>query len=384
MDILGYLRQTTPGLVAPDLAGEEPLLGWMAESLDELALTTPFNVIPIDSSDVSHKYVNFSGRHYIVWDVALNSVLRILLTGLQYDRLANSAQSSLESTKFRSISSAAFRHALFVYLNRKLSRFPRTARAFSILASDYIPLTKSLSVPEADIVAELLSMQRMLMFYHEMSHALHVERPEFRHRAITALSGILNKVGPLVASGFSLGRDFENAFPEFSKLVGDERLKHFAEELDCDLQAFVFTSMALPNAPEIPRRAWQDTIGLLFGASATLGSIERVLKLSVSKWSNFARESSDSKELTRESIVLEQFVEDRPLFYVRRWNTSLAVTAALERLGRARNEDAMIWLKYVVEKMQGFVEALDEYLIRELNKLATLEFIAKVYARAQI
>lgn len=384
MDIKTYLRQTIPDMRDADLTTEEPLLSWMSESLSELTLDGAVEIVPVSTSDASHKYVRFLGQHYIVWDVRLNEVLSQLLVGMQYERLAIGIGKSPESEQYRRIASAVFRHTLFSYLEQKLARFPRTAGAFANLASEEKEATQSLSVPEGDLIAEISALQKMLMFYHETTHIVHAERNELRDQSIASLTMLLKSLGPIVADVSSLEADLDIAFPEIANLTDEQKLGHFAEELDCDLQAFVFTSMALPNAPGLKRCAWQDSVGLLFGASGMLAAFERVLKLSASKWSEFARESSDGKELTTSSIFMEQHLQDRPLFYVRRWNTLIAINTVLERIGNARREDALVWQDYVIEKAQGLVEALEEYLVREYNYLATPEFIAKVFARANV
>lgn len=384
MDSATYLRRTIPDMRDPDLTAEEPLLTWMTESLSELATTAPVDIVPVSSSDASHKYVHFSGRHYIVWDVALNEILWRFMVGMQYERLAIGVGEGQESSRFRALASTIFRHTLFSYLAQKLARFPHTAGAFAKLASEEPAATQSVTIPEGDLIAELSAMQRLLMFYHETTHALHVERDNLRGQSVVSLTSLMEQLPTIVADESALAADLDIAFPEFTALTDEQRLTHFAEELDCDLQSFVFASMALLNAPGIQRRAWQDAIGMLFGASAMLATIERVLKLSVSKWSEFAHESSDGEELTTRSIVMEQYLKDRPLFFVRRWNTLIALGAVLERLGKARAEDALAWQEYVVGKTQGLVEVLEEYLFRELNALATLQFIAKVAARARV
>lgn len=383
MDIATYLRTTIPVVSQPDLTSEQPLLAWMVESLSELELAGPLEVVPVSTSDVSHKYIRLLGRHYIVWDVALNEVLWRFLLGMQHKRLAIGMGEGSEAERFGALASTIFRHTLFTYLSRKLTRFPRTAAAFSMLALEEPAATHSLKMPESDLMAELSSMQRILMFYHEASHAVLVERESLRDRARASLAQLLERLGAMVAE-VAMGSDFDASFPEFSSLISDQRLVHYAEELNCDLQAFVFASMALPRAPGIPRRAWQDTIGLLFGASAMLASLERVLKLSVSKWNEFATESSDGEALTPRSIVMQQYLSDRPSFYLRRWNTLIALDAVLKRLGRARAEDAFKWQEYVIVKTQGLIEALEEYLVHEFNAIATHEFIAKVAARQRM
>ena len=382
MDFSVYLRRTIPNVRDPDLSGEQPLLSWMTESLTELAIRAPVDVVSIDSSDLSHKYVNFSGRHRIVWDVALNQVLWWLMVGMQHERLANSLADPVEISRSRALASTVFRHTLFSYLAQKLTRFPHTATAFARLASEEPASAQVVPILEGDLIAELSAMQRLLMFYHETTHALHVERDNFRRQAVFSLKSLMDELPKLVGGESALGVDLEIAFPEFAALAEEERLTHFAEELDCDLQAFVFASMALPAAPGIPRRAWQDTIGLLFGASSMLAIMERVLKISVSKWSEFARESSDGEILCENAIVMDQYLRDRPLFYLRRWNTLIALNASLERRGQARGEDAFAWQGYVIGKTKGLIESLDEYLGRELNALATSQFLAKVFARA--
>jgi hypothetical protein len=384
MDIASYLRRTIRDVRDPDLTSEEPLLSWMIASLSELSMTAPIGVIPISSSDVSHKYVRFSGRHYVVWDVALNEILWRFLVGMQYERLATDAGEGQESTQLRELASMIFRHTLFSYLAQKLTRFPRTAVAFAKLASEEPIATQSVPVLEGDLIEELLAMQRLLMFYHETTHALHVERDDLRSQAMAALARLLKRLPTIVADESALAADLNIAFPEIAASNDEQRLAHFAEELNCDLQAFVFASMALPKAPGFQPRAWQDSIGMLFGASALLAALERMLKLSVSKWTEFARESSDGAELTTRSIAMEQYLRDRPLFYVRRWNTMIAIGQVLERLGKARAEDALAWQEYVVVKTQGLIEALEEYLVREHNALATIKFIAKVASRAQV
>jgi hypothetical protein len=383
VDIATYLRRTTPVVSAPDLGAEQPQLAWMTDSLSELDLSAPMEVVPVSTSDVSHKYVRLQGRHYLVWDVALNETLWRFLMGMQYARLAVGMSEHPNAEQFSEVATSLFRHTLFTYLGRKLTRFPHVAGAFNRLASEEPAAQQSPKMLERELMVELSNMQRLLMFYHEATHAILAERESLRTRSRESLTQLLSRLNT-IAVDRALGADFDAAYPELANLNADERLTHFAEELNCDLQAFVFASMVLPNTPGIERRAWQDSIGLLFGASAMLASAERVLKLSVSKWTEFARESSDGQELTDRSVVLEQFVSDRPLAYLRRWNTMLAINAVLERLGKTRAEDAFQWQTYVVEKAQGLIEALDEYLVVELNALATPEFIAKVFARAKL
>ncbi len=386
MDITTYLRQTIPIMYEPDLTSEEPLLSWMTESLSELALADPAEIVPVSTSDASHKYVRISGHHYVVWDVRINEILSRLLVGMQYLRLAIGVGESPESKNYRRIASSVFRHTLFSYLEQKLTRFPNTAKAFANIASEELAATQSFHAPEADLIAELSAMQKMLMFYHETTHALHAESDELRVESIAKLTRLLKSLRPMVTDEFEsrLGADLDIAFPEIAKATDEQRLGHFAEELNCDLQAFVFTSMAIPNAPGVPQRAWRDSIGMLFGASAMLAIFERVLKLSVSKWSEFARLSSDGKELTTQSIGAENYLQDRPLFHVRRWNTLIAIGAVLERLGEARGEDALVWEEYVIMKTQGLIEAFEEYLVGGYNSLANPEFVAKVFARANV
>ena len=358
MNIATYLRRTIGDLREPDLTNEQPLLEWMSGSLEALDVA-PIEVVPADTADISHKYVRLLGRHYVVWDVALNQALWQFLVGMQYERLANSADNVGDRLRFRDVASSVFRDTLFNYLARKLAKFPHTASAFADLGGQEPATKRPQDIPEVDLIIELTMMQRLLMFYHEVSHAVLAEREELRARSMSSLTQFFDRLGPMVAEQ-ALAADFDRMFPEFTKLQRDERFMHFAEELNCDLQAFMFASMAIPAAPGMPRRAWQDSIGLLIGASEVLSISERVLKLSVSKWTEFARESSDGRELTASSIDLKQYVSDRPLFHMRRWNTATAVAQVLHRIGRDRGEDAFAWAEYVGAKTRGVVEAAEE------------------------
>jgi hypothetical protein len=55
---------------------------------------------------------------------------------------------------------------------------------------------------------------------------------------------------------------------------------------------------------------------------------------------------------------------------------------ALKRLSQALNTDGYAWQDYVIAKLRGVDEALYEHALTELNRLATPEFMAKVFARA--
>jgi hypothetical protein len=123
---------------------------------------------------------------------------------------------------------------------------------------------------------------------------------------------------------------------------------------------------------------------MIVGASFMLSTIERVLKLAVTKWTDFAVHSKDCAEITHESVVLPNFLGDRPLSFIRRWNTVIALQYALDRIGRSLGVDAFEWQQYIMEQFQGGNDALEEHLLSELNDLASLEFMAKVYARGEL
>ena len=57
---------------------------------------------------------------------------------------------------------------------------------------------------------------------------------------------------------------------------------------------------------------------------------------------------------------------------------------AVKDIGQALNVDGFKWQEYVIAKMSGMDEALEEHMITELNGLATLEFMAKVFARGRV
>jgi hypothetical protein len=318
----------------------------------------------------------------LVWDISLNNILWKLHLSLQYKRLANSIKDSANTAHYKKVGSTLFRHTLFTYLAHKLAHFPRISSAFSQLASEEALAGLQPEMPETELIAEFCSMERMLMFYHEAIHAVFSERLELRDRSNEALRQLLTGIRPHV-SETELWRDIDTFFPEFRALTNDERFSHFAEELNCDFQAFVLASMILPNAPGLMRKAWQDSIGMLFGAGMMLSTFERVLKLAVSKWQNFAGESSDGEVAAESALMLADFISERPLFFARRWNCIVALQAVLSRLGTALSVDAFEWQPYVMAKSQGMVEALEEHAVGELNSMATLEFIAKVIARSK-
>lgn len=66
----------------------------------------------------------------------------------------------------------------------------------------------------------------------------------------------------------------------------------------------------------------------------------------------------------------------------RRWHTILALQRSLSELGSALNTGAYAWQEYILEKCSGMHSVLQEYLIGHVNAMATPEFVAKVFARA--
>jgi|GEM_PF-7131855 len=383
MDIHTYLRQTLKLDESVSSSSEQPLLGWLTESLAELNLAIPLEIVSVATSAHSHKYLRLSARSYLVWDMALNRTLWELCRSLQYHRMALSLQGSAEAAKYEEVAAALFRRMLFSYLSQKLARFPHTASAFALLAAEATRADFQPDVPDEPHISEFHSIQRMLMFYHEANHALLAERPELRRLANESLRQLLTKVQLLVQEEI-LKKDFDALYPEFRSLSDEERFSHFAEELNCDTQAFVLASMALPSVPGLKRRAWQDSVGMLFGAAAMLATFERVLKLAVSKWSDFARQSGDGQNITEGTVALHEYLSERPIFFIRRWNNMIALQAVLTRLGSALSVDAWEWAPYVMEKARGMTEAMEEHAVGNLNSLATPEFMAKVFARARL
>jgi len=103
MDLHTYLRQTLKLDESVDSSSEQPLLGWLTESLAELNLATPLEVVPVATSDLSHKYLRLSKRSYLIWDMALNRTLWELFRSLQYHRMAHSLQGSAEAANYEDV-----------------------------------------------------------------------------------------------------------------------------------------------------------------------------------------------------------------------------------------------------------------------------------------
>jgi hypothetical protein len=380
MDITEYLQRTSRLDEPVDYSSAEgPLLDWLDASATELGLDV--EVVPTSTFDESHRFVPLSGEQYLVWDTALNRTVFGVIVSLQYARMANSEPDADRKDRIRTFSESILRKTLFVYLSRKLRAFSYTSKAFGWLAEE-CGITGKVAIPQPEAVHEIFDMQRMLMFYHELSHAYFNLRPDLfavcRERTIELLKGATE----IWSEGIT-PEDVSMYYPEFASLDASDRLGRYVEELACDYQGFILVGMALPNAPSIPTHAWQDSIGFLFGASTMLAQTERFLKQSTVKWMEFARATADCAELPEEALDLPDFFKERAMFLVRRWNCALALQSTLTRLGTALNVDAFKWQEYIIEKFSGMNETLEEHTLQGLNALSTPEFIAKLYARGQ-
>ncbi|WP_157296937.1 hypothetical protein [Paractinoplanes globisporus] len=328
-------------------------------------------VVPVSTYDASHQSLALSGQEYIVWDVALDQTVLAVLGGVQYAEGA-------DTTAARATASRHLRRVLFIYLSRKLRRYEHTAAAFGRLAAEEPPIS-GLPVFAEQVVGEIYDMQRMLMFFHEAAHALFRARPLLRETTVMRTEQLMAGVGGLLTPD-----EIAAHHPEFAEEASAEQRRRFIEELACDYQGFGLTSLAIPLAPGLPRRSWQDSIGILYGASAALATIERGLKLATSKWAAFARATGDGREIVNDAVVLPDYLTERPAFTVRRWNGLLALQAVLKALGAELHVDAYAWQDYILAKCAVVDEAVERYLIGGLNELASLEFLAKVFSRAHL
>jgi hypothetical protein len=86
----------------------------------------------------------------------------------------------------------------------------------------------------------------------------------------------------------------------------------------------------------------------------------------------------------QDAVVLPDYLTERPSFSVRRWNTFYALQTVLTRLGNELQVDAHAWHDYVLAKCAPFTADAEVYLIEGLNELATPEFLAKVFALANL
>jgi hypothetical protein len=380
VDIGRYLQLTTQLDSDVDYSDEAPLLDWLTGSLSELALD--IDVVSASTFDASHRFLTLSKRQYIVWDVALNRTVLALLIGMQYVRLAHS--DAVQGDELRARAESHLRSVLFTYLARKLRRYPHTSAAFAWLASEH-PACQLSVLPEADVIRDIFNIQRMLMYYHEVAHAFFLAHPSMFEQCAAKTRISLDHIEEFTTDPERFSSEhIEAYFPEFSADSPERRLGRYVEELACDYQAFILTGMAVPASRVISARAWQDCFGLLFGASEMLATIERTLKLAALKWTTFARATGDGAQLTDESLHLADFVNERPMATLRRWHTILALQRCLSEVGSALDVDAYEWQEYIIEKFSGMKSVLQEYLLGQINAMAVPEFVAKVFARANV
>jgi hypothetical protein len=364
MDIGRYLQMTTALDPGWEQIPVDPLLQWLAGSL-----AMEIQVVPVSTYDASHQSLALSGREYIVWDVTLDQTVLAILAGMQYAEGADTVEA-------RAIAGHHLHRVLFIYLSRKLRRYGHTAAAFMQLASEQPPVY-GFPVFAAEVVDEMYHIQRMLMFYHEVAHALFRAQPQLRETTMANTEQLLAGVGGLLTP-----EEIAAGHPEFADETADEQRRRFVEELACDYQGFGLTAMTVPRAPGLPRRSWQDSFGVLYGAGVALATIERGLKLATSKWAAFARATDDGREIGHDAVVLSEYLTERPAFTVRRWNTLLALQATLKQLGTEQHVDAYAWHDYILAKSAAHYVAVERYVIGGLNELSTLEFMAKVFSRA--
>jgi hypothetical protein len=380
MDIYQFLQWTMKLASPPKPVEVDSILQWLTASLSELNLD--IEVVPVSTSDSTHRYLRLTGRQYIIWDEALNGTIANILIASQLGRLANSWPGDATARDIRTLASNYLRQVLFIYIARKLRRFPHTSAAFYWLASDVGTLDQNVPIIEREATQDIYRIQLMLMFYHEVAHAYFHEHQDRFDETASKTRHLLEAVKDSWTEGLLLG-DIAH-YPEFSSLTPSGRFDHYVEELACDHQAFVLTCMALPAAPFISPRSWQDSLGFAFGASSTLALIERSLKMASAKWSEFAEATGDGTGATPDSLELPSYLENRRLFYIRRWNTITALQPVLKHISSTLGEDAFSWQEYIIEKFSGLNEALEEQLVSELNGTANLEFLGRVLARAQI
>jgi hypothetical protein len=232
------------------------------------------------SSIVTHQAVKLDDKWYIVWDNALVRICSDILYAFGNYHLAGQLpQDVARRDGCSAFASSICRRAYLEYFANKLSDFPYVSASFAMLASENVDGSDLLNEPGRwntagrEFISKVLHLQKLTMFFHELSHVIFDIRPDFHTTCLAVVNEILTMTGEMQKAG----EIYTDAAPpalrnsrELDPAAPKNIRSHFAEELACDYQAFYLACREDSRGGGY----WVDALGLGVLSSQLLGSLE--------------------------------------------------------------------------------------------------------------
>jgi hypothetical protein len=346
-------------------------------------------LIEIYSSIATHEVVSINDSDYLIWDLHLTHVWEVLnlcifgAASSYVEPFVNSQGEILKAVR-------GFCRQLFcTYFASKLKRkAPYTSAAFATIAIELggdwqIPLKGS----KATLMRNIVLMQRMLMFHHEICHIYYRRTPEKLDAFKRSFEGVLRAAGQMLG-------DYDPQdlilYPQFRKDVATglfERplLNFFLEEVACDTQSFVLGARTIAESRE--KRLWVDGLSELHLASTFLALGELMLKVGSSFWTEFAIQTGDGTTLDmlraeQARLVTPNLDSERPVFNMRQSYKQVALSQALAP-ERCDGVDLTEHFNVIATSHKEIRDIWETVVLTEFHSLFSEENLAAIFARAK-
>lgn len=342
----------------------------------------------VSSSAVSHQAVKLGSKWFIVWDNVLAQTLNALLYGFGNFLQADEMVTEQEKANATTYGSSVCRRTLAAYFANKLVDRPYVSAAFAMIALEDIQGADSLDEGVRAFLGEVSTHQKMMMFFHELTHIVFDDKPELHAQCMSTISGSLEQMGELRRAG-KLWPDATPADLKNSReLDSDFALSinsHFIDELACDYQA-LFIAFKEDWNRDGPKMDWTTRLSIIVFASQLLGRIEGDLNISVRSLVNICEGTNDftstDKDIDRIGIQA-RMREERPRFLIRRWNTQFCLLHILESVSKAMHFDATTHMKEIQERFLQQHTLWDESGRRQLDSFFMPEGLSAIFARVR-
>ena len=378
-----------------DGAGENESPELLAALKEDAASYLPGDlpqVYELYSLNATHELVAFGGKEYLVWDRCLNQIMSLLdqcVFGVLSSKFEpfNQHQEQIEETA-RNVS----RQIFCSYFAGKLKpKMPYAAAAFAMIADD---LSSEWQMPFkghiAILMRDVILMQRMLMFHHEMVHL-------YFHRRPSRLTEFKSEFAELLLHTHGLLEnepEIKSICPEFSKEMSDNLPKIplmdlFLEELGCDYQSFIVGGRTITESR--PPQSWLEGLSRLYLASHMLAFTERLLKIGATAWLEIAGETEELTDLDKIKSKIEQgrgrmhlptLQLNRPVFNVRQSATFFGLERILAKAERQIGLDLTSAINQIMSSYHHVKQVWSKTILEQFHHCFSPEILAKVVARS--
>jgi hypothetical protein len=354
-----------------------------------------FSFHQISSSMVSHQAIKLNGRWHIVWDNMLIQTISNLLHGFGNVLLTRQRMDDPAKEQINLYAADLCRNTFISFFANKLIRYPYATAALAMLGSENIRGTDGLTSDDiaprvraaaSEFLLHLLKLQKMMMFFHEMSHILYDKNKPLHEARIAGVMQLLGSIGQMQNEDLIYNESAPIALRRSRELdpqSPDNIRKHYADELCCDYQAFFITCRENSHG-EGRLIDWKDALGLDVLASNILGSLECNLNIGANCFSHIGEMTDGFLDISKfdGGSLRKYLAKVQPQLMIRKWNTLLSLQAILKEIGPTLGVDAHAYQEQIVDAYSESVTMFNESVLQSFGSLFMAEFIAKIFARA--